>query len=102
MVSADLMKHMLANLSAAGIDRQIKHEILQGYPHATKAERQMIFDAGKKAGSPPHDLHHARAILADNVFAFRPAHNSPFNRAGHYWACFVDHWPRPDGPRRSL
>jgi hypothetical protein len=42
------MKHMLANLSAAGIDRQIKHEILQGYPHATKAERQMIFDAGKK------------------------------------------------------
>jgi hypothetical protein len=31
MVSDELMKHILGNLSAEGIDRQRKHEYRQGY-----------------------------------------------------------------------
>ena len=52
----------------------------------------MLFDANKKAGSPPRNLEHAKRILADNVWAFTPAHGSPFARAGHRWACYRDYW----------
>jgi hypothetical protein len=63
MVSDELMKHILGNLSAEGIERQRKHEYRQGYPQATEAEIQMLFDADKKRGSPPHSLAHAKQIL---------------------------------------
>jgi hypothetical protein len=63
-----------------------------GYPKATKAEIQMLFDANKKAGSPPRNLEHGKRILADNVYAFRPQHGSPFDRASNYCCCYRDRW----------
>jgi hypothetical protein len=65
-----LVKWVLSNPSAEGIDRQTKHEFRQGYPKATEAEIQMLFDANKKAGSPPRSLARAKLILSDNVWVF--------------------------------
>jgi hypothetical protein len=72
-----LVKWILGNLSAEGIDRQCKHEFRQGYPKATDAEIEMLFQANKKAGYPPHNLEHAKLILSDNVWVFSPNHDSP-------------------------
>jgi hypothetical protein len=93
MASDKLIKLILANLSAEGIDRQIKHEFRQGYPKATEAEIQMLFDANKKAGSPPRSLEHAKRILADNIWCFQPSHGSPFDKASNTWHA-MKHWPK--------
>jgi hypothetical protein len=58
-----IVKVVIANLSGEGIDRQTLHEYRQGYPEATEAEIQMLFEAEKKYGSPAHSLAHARKIL---------------------------------------
>ncbi len=95
-----LVAAMIAGLSAEGIKRQIKHEYRQGYPHATGSQLKMLFAAEIKAGSPPHNLSHARAILADNLLAFVPAYTSPFGQSFKRWHAFK-HWV-PDGEPRSL
>jgi hypothetical protein len=56
-------------------------EYRKGYPKASEAEIQMLFDAGEKAGFVPHNLDHARLILSDNVFAFPSA----TKEARHHW-----------------
>jgi hypothetical protein len=50
-------------------------------PKATEAEIQLLLDAEQKnGGSPPDGLAHARTILADNVWIFKPRPWSPFGR----------------------
>src|SRR5882757_10431590 len=70
-------------------------EYRRGYPRASEAEIQMLLDAGNKAGAVPHNLEHAKLILSDNVFAFTPAHDSPYGRDAKRFAAF-QHWPVPD------
>jgi hypothetical protein len=100
--------YMTTNLSAEGIDRQKRHEWRQGYPKATEAEIQMLFDAEKKNGCPPRDLDHAKLILSDNVWVFTPRFDSPY---GQPWLLvhgerppykpWRGHW-RPSGEPSSL
>jgi hypothetical protein len=89
------VESMLAGLSAAGIKRQIRAEYRAGYPNATAAQLKMLYAAEIKAGYPPLNLAHAKLILSDNLLAFRPAHGSPFDKAGIYWRAF-HHW-KPSG-----
>jgi hypothetical protein len=59
----------------------------------------LLFDANKKAGSPPWSLEHAKRILADNVYAFVPPHRSPFAKSGTTWPA-MKYWPgREDRPK---
>jgi hypothetical protein len=95
-----LVARLIAGLSAEGIAYGQRCEWIAGYPQATEAEVQILIDAEKKACSPPCSLAHARLVLADNVYAFRPALNSPFDRSRNFWAAF-HHW-RPSGEPRSL
>jgi hypothetical protein len=59
-----LLAAMLGGLSAEGIDRRTNHEVRQGYPKATVAKRQILFDDGKKNGFPAHNLAHAKQIAS--------------------------------------
>jgi hypothetical protein len=75
-----------------------------GYPDATESELRMLWDAEKKSGKPPSGLEHAKIILADNVWIFRPRRRSPFgrNRAdGKYFPTQPVQW-RPAQAATSL
>jgi len=85
-----LIAAFIAGLSAKGIDRQCRDEFRQGYPKATEAEIWMLFDANKKAGSPPDSLEHAKLILSDNIWVFTPRFDSPY---GQPW--LLIHGERP-------
>jgi hypothetical protein len=95
-----LVARLIAGLSREGIAYGQRCEWMAGYPKATEAEIQTLIDAEKRAGSPPRSLAHARLILADNVYAFRPASDSPFDRSGNFWPAFL-HW-KPSGEPRGL
>lgn len=92
MISDEALKHILTSFSVEGIYRQIKHEMRQE-KRATEEEIELLFRANKKAAWPPCSLEHATSILADNVYAFRPAYDSPFAKSGTTWHA-LKHWPR--------
>jgi len=76
----------VASISTEGLDRE-----------PTEAEIWMLFEAARKSGSPPWSLEHARRILADNVYCFRPPHGSPFDRSRTTWHA-MKHWPKRPPP----
>jgi hypothetical protein len=67
-----------------------------GYPNATPAEINMLLAAEKKnGGTPPSNLGHAKIILSDNVWIFKPRRRSPFGRdraEGKYFPSQPVHW----------
>jgi hypothetical protein len=63
MASPELIKHMLANLSAESIERQHRHEYHQGHPHLTEAEIDLMMAAEKKQNRAPASIEEAKRVL---------------------------------------
>jgi len=68
----------------------------EGYPNATEPEIKMLLAAEKKnGGTPPSSLDHAKIILSDNVWIFKPRRDSPIGRKRatcEYRPTRPDHW----------
>jgi hypothetical protein len=78
----------------------------EGYPNATEPEIRMLLDAEKKnGGTPPSNLDHAKIILSDNVWIFKPRRRSPFGRSradGEYFPTRPVHWRPWEWPKLAL
>ena len=49
---------------------------------------------------PLAGLAHAKLVLSENIYIFRPAHNSPYDRANHFWNPYLDRWKPLGKPLR--
>jgi hypothetical protein len=73
MTGDRFIEAFLDGLSVEGLkhrDKDRRAEFRRGYPRASKAEIQMLLDAGNKAGTVPHNLEHAK--LMQRFAAERP------------------------------
>ena len=73
-----------------------------GYPNATEPEIEILLAAEQKnGGTPPSSLEHAKIILSNRVWIFKPRRRSPFGRdraEGKYFPTRPVHWRQHHRP----
>jgi hypothetical protein len=91
------IKEDMTKTSYHTIERFIAGISTENIDLLSEAEIELLFNAAKKAGTPAWSLEHAQRIMADNIYAFRPPHGSPFENSNTTWLA-MKHWPRRPPP----